>query len=314
MTSVIIEGFVIGVLASVIGPVPRSRAREGPAAAVRRVRHRPAARQHRLRDAHDRRVADRRHVVTVLASTVPGDPRDARRADRGRPRGRAAAVAPRALRAARRVRHARASPLALLLFGAPRPRRVHRPSGCSRSGSACVASFVGMALLAPTLVPPLASALGWPATRIGGVAGNLARENSMRNPARTASTAAALMIGLALVSAVGVLAAGHQGDVRERRRQAVHRRLRAHVAERLHADRHRRRRPRSAMRRGVTVVSGVRGGDGKAFGSRIQVTGVEPERRQASSASTWIAGGPACQHARRRRRVRRQGVREGSHS
>ena len=50
--------------------------------------------------------------------------------------------------------------------------------------------------------------LGWPATRIGGVAGALARDELERNPQRTASTAAALMIGLALVTLVAVLAAG----------------------------------------------------------------------------------------------------------
>ena len=52
------------------------------------------------------------------------------------------------------------------------------------------------------LVTPLATALGWPATKIGGTAGNLARENAQRNPQRTASTASALMIGLALVTLV----------------------------------------------------------------------------------------------------------------
>jgi putative ABC transport system permease protein len=72
----------------------------------------------------------------------------------------------------------------------------------------CLLLFVGVALVAPRLVPVLASVLGWPAQRIGGSAGALARENSMRNPGRTASTAAALMIGLALVTFVGVLAAG----------------------------------------------------------------------------------------------------------
>jgi putative ABC transport system permease protein len=54
-------------------------------------------------------------------------------------------------------------------------------------------------------VQPLAAVLGWPAQRLGGMAGELARENSIRNPGRTASTAAALMIGLALVTVVAVL-------------------------------------------------------------------------------------------------------------
>ena len=65
---------------------------------------------------------------------------------------------------------------------------------------------------------PLAAIVGWPALRLGGMAGELARENSIRNPGRTASTAAALMIGLALVTVVAVLGASlresTQGAVR----------------------------------------------------------------------------------------------------
>jgi putative ABC transport system permease protein len=68
--------------------------------------------------------------------------------------------------------------------------------------------FLGVALFSSHLVVPLAGVLGWPAARIGGAAGKLAQDNSRRNPQRTASTAAALMIGLALVTLVAVLAQG----------------------------------------------------------------------------------------------------------
>ena len=68
--------------------------------------------------------------------------------------------------------------------------------------------FLGVALFSSRLVRPLAHVLGWPATRMGGAAGLLARDNARRNPQRTASTAAALMIGLALVTLVATLAAG----------------------------------------------------------------------------------------------------------
>jgi len=66
--------------------------------------------------------------------------------------------------------------------------------------------FVGVALWSSHIVVPLARVLGWPAKRIGGAAGALARDNARRNPQRTASTAAALMIGLALVTLVATLA------------------------------------------------------------------------------------------------------------
>jgi putative ABC transport system permease protein len=75
--------------------------------------------------------------------------------------------------------------------------------------------FIGVALLSNRLVPPIASALGWPLEKLRGVAGRLARENAERNPGRTAVTAAALMIGLALVTFVTVLAAGLRASIND---------------------------------------------------------------------------------------------------
>ena len=69
-----------------------------------------------------------------------------------------------------------------------------------------LALFTGIAMISSRLVRPLAAVVGWPATLVGGAAGKLARGNSIRNPGRTAATAAALMIGIALVTFVAVLA------------------------------------------------------------------------------------------------------------
>ena len=69
-------------------------------------------------------------------------------------------------------------------------------------------TFIGVSLFAQTLVGPLAGAIGWPASRFAGVGGYLARDNARRNPQRTASTASAVMIGLALVTLVATIAAG----------------------------------------------------------------------------------------------------------
>ncbi len=74
--------------------------------------------------------------------------------------------------------------------------------------------FVGVAMLSSKLVRPIAGLVGWPATMIGGAAGRLAKGNSMRNPQRTAATAAALMIGIALVTFVAVLANGMKASNR----------------------------------------------------------------------------------------------------
>src|SRR5215218_5127625 len=75
-------------------------------------------------------------------------------------------------------------------------------------GIGVLALFIGVALLSSRLVVPLTRLVGWPARRIGGAAGQLAEGNATRDPGRTASTAAALMIGIALVTFVGVLAQG----------------------------------------------------------------------------------------------------------
>ena len=79
-------------------------------------------------------------------------------------------------------------------------------------GAGAAVAFIGVALLAPLLADPLARGLGWGPARLS-VAGNLARGNARRDPRRTAVTASALMIGLALVSAVTILAASLQTAV-----------------------------------------------------------------------------------------------------
>jgi putative ABC transport system permease protein len=84
-----------------------------------------------------------------------------------------------------------------------------------------LALFVGIAMLAPRLVRPLAALVGLPAAGLGGSAGRLARENAVRNPGRTASTAAALMIGLALVTVVATLGAGLRGSTEKAVTQQV---------------------------------------------------------------------------------------------
>ena len=75
-------------------------------------------------------------------------------------------------------------------------------------GIGVLALFVGVAMLSSRLVRPLARVVGIPARRAGGAAGKLAERNAQRNPGRTAATAAALMIGIALVTFISVLANG----------------------------------------------------------------------------------------------------------
>ncbi len=57
-------------------------------------------------------------------------------------------------------------------------------------------------------VRALTGLVGRPSAAVGGSAGGLARRNAMRHPGRTAVTASALLIGVALVTAVTVVAQG----------------------------------------------------------------------------------------------------------
>ena len=74
--------------------------------------------------------------------------------------------------------------------------------------------FLGVALFSPQLVRPLAGVVGAPFRSLG-IAGRLARENATRQPRRTAATAAALMVGLALVTFVSIFAAGFRASIDE---------------------------------------------------------------------------------------------------
>jgi putative ABC transport system permease protein len=81
------------------------------------------------------------------------------------------------------------------------------PNAIAYVGLGVALTFIGVAAFAPAIARPLSSWIGAPVRRLRGVPGKLARENAMRNPKRTASTAAALMIGLALVATFAIMGA-----------------------------------------------------------------------------------------------------------
>jgi putative ABC transport system permease protein len=80
-------------------------------------------------------------------------------------------------------------------------------------GGGAVVTLLGVSMFSPRLVRPLASLAGLPIEKLRGITGRLARENAVRKPGRTAVTAAALMIGLAVVVFVTVFAAGISSSV-----------------------------------------------------------------------------------------------------
>ena len=136
--------------------------------------------------------------------------------------------------------------------------------------------FVGVSMLSVRFIRPLAWALGWPATKMGGTAGWLARDNARRNPQRTASTAAALMIGLALVTLVAMLAAGITASFRG----AVNK-IWTNADYAITAQNNFDPIPSAAANAvakvpGVEAVANVRTGDARAFGKNFFATAVNP--------------------------------------
>ncbi|WP_371616197.1 ABC transporter permease [Streptomyces sp. NBC_00454] len=72
-------------------------------------------------------------------------------------------------------------------------------------GAGAFFTMIGIIILLPALSRPVIAAVRPLLTKVFGVAGKLAAQNAVRNPRRTAVTAASLAIGLTLVTALSVL-------------------------------------------------------------------------------------------------------------
>ena len=155
-------------------------------------------------------------------------------------------------------------------------------------GGGVLGLFAGIALLAPRLVKPLARVVGWPARRAGGVAGELAGANAVRNPGRTASTAAALMIGLTLVTVVAVLGAGLNASTK----QAVSDQLRADYIVDGKQDMPFRASEGDQLAAvpGVTAASHVRSDKALVQGKENTISGIDPSTIAHFYRFTWVAG------------------------
>jgi len=150
-------------------------------------------------------------VLTVASSLLP-----ARKASRIPP---IAAMREDASRAPRRSLHTRAiagaaiTGLGVVLLGIGLFSGLGNPLALVAAGAAI--GFVGVSVLAPLAAKPLANVIGWPLPKLFGVSGTLAKENTKRQPRRTASTASALMVGVALVVFFSVFASSTKASVSE---------------------------------------------------------------------------------------------------
>ena len=147
-------------------------------------------------------------------------------------------------------------------------------------------------LFSPRLVRPLASLAGKPMERVRGLTGRLARENAMRKPGRTATTAAALMIGLALVTFVTVFAAGLKSSIAK----TIDENFKSDVI--LQNTDGFSPIPRDAVAAasdvdGVANISAVTYGSGEYKGEQIRVAGIDPETINGVLSLDFKEGSPA---------------------
>ncbi len=155
-------------------------------------------------------------------------------------------------------------------------------------GGGTLALFVGVAVVSSRLVRPIAAVVGWPVGRRG-AAGALARENAVRNPSRTAATAAALMIGLALVTFVSVLGAGLIDTARSDVREQISAAYVVTASDGWGPVSTAAGRDLSGALPG-SVVSSVREDQARVSGDAIPVNGVDPSTIADTYRFTWTAG------------------------
>jgi putative ABC transport system permease protein len=148
--------------------------------------------------------------------------------------------------------------------------------------------FFGVSMNAPKIVRPLASVLGAPAESIGGAPGLLARDNATRNPARTASTASALMIGLTLVTFVAIFGAGLRSSFED----AVNKLFIADyaiTATNTFTPIEAQAGQSLVGKPGITDVTAIRAGSARYLGQNANLTAVQPNLN-TGVAMDWTQG------------------------
>jgi len=138
--------------------------------------------------------------------------------------------------------------------------------------------FLGVAILGPVIASPVSAALGAPIRALRGVTGRLAESNAARNPKRTSATAAALMIGVALVVFITIFGASIRSSVNA----AIDKSMKADYVVTsgsfgtgilpLQLEQKLKQAP------GVASVSGVRSGQFEVKGSVKQLIAVDPNQ------------------------------------
>ncbi|WP_031172967.1 ABC transporter permease [Streptomyces durhamensis] len=138
-------------------------------------------------------------------------------------------------------------------------------------GIGAVLLITGVFILTPLLSRPLIAAAA-PVMRAFGVSGKLARQNSVRNPRRTAATASALMIGLTLITGMTVMAGSLQTAIDKMASSAIRADYVVSMAD--HGPLSPEVAKKAAAADGVTASSPLRNGESRIDGETEFLTGV----------------------------------------
>ncbi|MGW7282390.1 ABC transporter permease [Streptomyces sp. NPDC054844] len=143
--------------------------------------------------------------------------------------------------------------------------------GQAPMGMGAVLLIIGVFILTPLLSRPLIAAAA-PVLRLFGVSGKLARQNSVRNPRRTAATASALMIGLTLITGMTVMAGSLQKSIDKMASASIKADYVVSMANGNHLD------PDVAAKLaeadGITAISPLRNAESRINGETEYLTGV----------------------------------------
>ncbi len=155
-------------------------------------------------------------------------------------------------------------------------------------GGGAALLFVGLTVVSRWLIAPLATVIALPFVRLAGTTGELARENTSRNPARTAITAGALTVGVAVVAFIAMLGAELRATINDSIKQQLHADyvittstygtlLPVAVGDTLLAA------------RAVTAMP-ARFGEIRAYGKTEQINGIDPSTITHFYKFTWANG------------------------
>jgi putative ABC transport system permease protein len=162
-------------------------------------------------------------------------------------------------------------------------------TGSQYVGIGVISALIGAIILSPAIAGPSVRILGFAFPRVFGTVGSLALQNAERQPRRTAATASALMIGLALVSALTIFATSAKSSIN----QVIDRTI---GAEFLISNQAQRPFPEQvavdvATVPGVSSVSPVKLMPGLVNGQAAALVGIDPRTYVGMANLDFTAGG-----------------------